>query len=309
MSIRVSAVICTQNRAGFLKKAIKSLEDQACDPDLFEIVVVDNRSTDSTKEVASELSKSSKVGIKYVYEGNTGLSYARNAGIENSEGGIIAFLDDDATAVKGWVKAIIDIYDKDEFWVLGGPIEADWGAERPAWLSLILLKSLSVIDYGPEQKDLDYPREWIGGGNTAYRREVFTRYGTFYSELGRKGKSLLSGEEIDLFDRMLKDKRKMLYSPEMRIKHYIHAERLKKRWFMNRFYSQGRSEALSDHWRGNSTRIEQRKGMVLQILPVFLKRFIKDMAMKRQETLDAFLETIKLLGYKIQLVRLGLKGP
>ncbi|MCG6534401.1 MAG: glycosyltransferase family 2 protein [Syntrophales bacterium LBB04] len=96
---QISVVIITFNRAQMLADVLASLTEQKRLPD--EVVVVDNNSRDDTKQVA--LSFKDRLNIKYVFEGKQGVSFARNTGIANASGDIIAFIDDDCVAQKEWL--------------------------------------------------------------------------------------------------------------------------------------------------------------------------------------------------------------
>lgn len=98
----ISVIVITRNRAESLKDALISLTRQSRQPD--EVIVVDNASADHTKEVI--LSFADRLNIKYVYEATRGIPHARNAGITNATGDIIAFIDDDCVAGEGWLKYV-----------------------------------------------------------------------------------------------------------------------------------------------------------------------------------------------------------
>ena len=98
-SLTISVIIITRNRAKSLKDTLASLAIQTRFPD--EVVVVDNASTDTTREVVASFSK--QLNIKYVYEPQKGIPYARNAALRNATGNIIASLDDDCIADQDWL--------------------------------------------------------------------------------------------------------------------------------------------------------------------------------------------------------------
>lgn len=100
--LSISVVIITLNRADWLKDALTSLTKQSRLAD--EVIVVDNGSEDHTREVI--LNFSDRLNIKYVYEGVRGIPHARNAGVQNTTGDIIAFIDDDTVADENWLKYI-----------------------------------------------------------------------------------------------------------------------------------------------------------------------------------------------------------
>src|SRR3990170_3383610 len=109
MSILISAIVCTHNRAPYLFKALRSLDNQTLDSALYEVIVVDNASKDNTKEVFREFS--GKTNWRYIYEPDIGLSRARNTGWRNAHGAYIAYLDDDAVACPEWLENIINVFE------------------------------------------------------------------------------------------------------------------------------------------------------------------------------------------------------
>ena len=115
----ISVIVVTLNRAESLREALRSLIRQERPPD--EVIVVDNGSTDNTKEAV--LNFKDKLNIKYVYEAQSGIPYARNAGIRSATKDIIAFIDDDCVADRNWLKYLEIPFIKDpHIGVVGGEV-------------------------------------------------------------------------------------------------------------------------------------------------------------------------------------------
>jgi len=245
MSILISAIICTHNRAGYLPKAIQSLLDQPTPKDTYEIVIVDNCSTDSTKEVVEKFSRATK-NFRYIYESTLGLSHARNAGWRNARGKYVAYLDDDAIACPIWLDKILEVFEtvSPRPGCVGGKAQPLWEAPRPTWLSDELATGLTVIDWSDTPHALlDLSQEWLVGANIAFPREVLELVGGFTSGLDRAGKKLLSSGDVFLEKQILKAGYSCFYHPEIAIGHHIQKSRLEKRWFIRRYYWQGISDA------------------------------------------------------------------
>lgn len=118
-NLSISVVIVTRNRAELLKDTLASITRQSRQPD--EVIVVDNDSKDNTKEAA--LNFSDRLNIKYIYEPTRGIPHARNAGIRNATGDIIASIDDDCVADENWLKYIEIPFIKDpNLGVVGGEV-------------------------------------------------------------------------------------------------------------------------------------------------------------------------------------------
>lgn len=240
----ISAIICTHNRAEYLTKAIQSLVDQRTPKDKYEIIIVDNRSTDSTKQKVEKFSNVKN--IKYLYEPTLGLSYARDTGWRNASGKYIAYLDDDAIASPVWLDKILDVFETitPKPGCVGGKTEPIWEAPRPKWLSDELATGLTIIDWSDTPHFLlDLSQKWLVGANIAFPADVLKRVGGFTSGLDRAGKNLLSGGDVFLENQILKAGYSCFYHPEIVVSHHIPRSRLEKRWFIRRYYWQGISDA------------------------------------------------------------------
>lgn len=243
MNVQISAIICTLNRADYLRKAIQSLVEQTLNKDLFEIIVVDNNSTDNTQEVVKK-EFGTVTNLHYLFEPILGLSQARNTGWKNAKGKYIAYLDDDAIANPSWLEQIIQAFEtiEPQPGCVGGKVEAIWEAPRPDWLSDELLPFLTVLDWTESPTTLDR-KQFIAGANMAFPRHLLSALSGFNTDLGRKGKKLLSNEELLLRNQIHDKGYSVYYDPAIAVKHHVAASRLEKNWFLKRNYWQGISEA------------------------------------------------------------------
>lgn len=211
------------------------------------MLLVDNNSTDNTEKICKQaILDFSETEILYFKELNQGLSYARNRGIEESRGEIVVFVDDDATAFESdYLSSIDNFFDSNpQAGACGGPIIPIYEGDKPSWLSHYTEQLIGGALYMGNQikpfKNGKYP----GGGNSAYRKEIFDKYGLFNVELGRKGTGLIGAEEKDLYDRLEKGNVKFYYIPEMGIYHYISRKKLTSEHFKELTYSIGKSERI-----------------------------------------------------------------
>lgn len=242
----ISAVICTHNRATYLVKALKSLVEQSLPAAEYEIVVVDNASTDATKAVVEQWAE--QANIRYTYEPTLGLSYARNRGWQLAQAKYVAYLDDDGIACPNWLEKIVEVFET----VIpcpgcvGGKAEAIWEADRPQWISDQLVTCLTVIDWSDTPQTIpDLSQKWLVGANFAFPRKVLEEIGGFVSGLDRVGKNLLSGGDIFLEKQILKAGYSCFYHPDIAIGHHIQKSRLEQQWFIRRYYWQGMSDAMA----------------------------------------------------------------
>jgi GT2 family glycosyltransferase len=239
----VSVVVCTRNRSAALAKACEAMLAVDFDPDRWEMLIVDNSSTDDTPDVARSVADANPGRVRVMVEEEIGLSAARNAGIDATTAEIVAFIDDDAFPEPGWLTAIVKGFRRPEVMCVGGPVAPLIEGELPGWFSGRFLPYLTVWDLGEDEIDLHY-NEYPRGANIAYRRSGLERVGGFSTRLGRKGSSLLSCEEIELCLRLERAGYAVLYQPEARVRHFTPVGRLTPEWLEARFSAQGRSEAI-----------------------------------------------------------------
>ncbi len=244
MNIEISAIICTHNRAKYLRKAIQSLADQTLDHRQYEIIVVDNGSTDNSKHIVLEDFASVK-HLSYVYEPTLGLSQARNTGWKNAEGEYVAYLDDDAIASPQWIEKILLTFNsvKPVPGALCGKVEPIWEAPRPGWVPDSMLGAFTIVDWSKCPVILN-KKQFLPGANFALPRHLIREVGGFKTKLGRQGNKLLSMEETLLRREIEAMGYYCYYDPEIVVRHHIPASRLTQRWLLRRWYWQGISEAV-----------------------------------------------------------------
>ncbi len=240
--VKITAIVPTHNRAKFLGRCLISLCQQTLDPALYEICVVNNASTDATAEVAAMVAAHCPDRtFVIVEEPKLGLSRARNCGIAATTAPLIAFADDDATMPPEWLEKFVNRFEELGAGVgkIGGEIEPIWETPRPDWITEPMLALLSAnAGHGDTAKFCDYP---ITECNSCYRREALDAVGNFPENLGRVGNSLLSNEGV--IDWVIRaSDYKLFFDPDIRIKHFIHADRLTPQWFRRRYFWQGVSD-------------------------------------------------------------------
>jgi len=275
----ISVVICTHNRADYLERAIRSLTGQAEPQVRHEILVVDNGSTDNTREVVRQFDAAGN--IRYVFEPKLGLCHARNTGWRQARGQVVAYLDDDAIACSGWLAAIKEAFESTpNVGVVGGRVEPIWEADRPDWLSDEIALSLTILDWSPTPKLIkDLNAEWLVGANMAVPTALLAELGGFHPWLDRMGQRMLSSGDVFLQKQIAAKGYACLYYPKMSVEHLVPKSRLEKRWFIRRYYSQGLSDAimrLIDEQPLRATRLRLALSMVGRLLgrPAALRSLI-----------------------------------
>ena len=238
---KVTAVICTFNRENYLSKAIQSLVQQSMPKEYYEIIVVDNNSTDRTREVAASFE--SEPNFRYLFEPVQGLCQARNTGCKHARGEFVAYLDDDAVAVPGWVQAVAESFEKADRSVgcVGGAIDILWEIPRPDWIPDELNCYYGDLFYDKDWKYLNGIDEYVGGGNSAYPVNLLLSMGGFDTRMGHKGKKIRYSEESILHRQLIQKGHALLYNADMRILHHAGEEKVNYTWLKRRIFWQGYS--------------------------------------------------------------------
>ena len=235
MVIEISAIVCTRNRAPFLQKCLKGLLRQTLSPERYEIVVVDNGSTDNTKDVLEQFADNPLVRI--IYEPIAGLSRARNRGWQESRAPYIGYIDDDAVAGERWLEDALwsfQNYRPEPDWV-GGPVTLEWEVLKPDWINEELSVPLGWVHWGDSPRPLQNT-EWLIGANSCFSRKCLERHGGFDERLGRIGACLLSGEETQLKKKIESAGGMLYYHPGVTVRHFVPAARAVPSWFYRRYF-------------------------------------------------------------------------
>lgn len=239
-SCTVSVAVCTWNRAALLRECLRSLENQTVDPAFFEVVVVDNNSSDRTEPVIREFA-ARRPNVRGVREDRQGLSHARNRGWAAARGEYVAYLDDDAKAPPEWLAAAKEIIDARAPALFGGPYYAFYDAPKPRWWK----DAYRSLEHAESARALN-AGEYLSGGNVFIRRDVFTRVGGFDPGLGMAGETIAMGEEtrfIDAVRRALPDAL-VYYEPRLYISHLVPAAKMAPGWLVRRWFAAGRTSWL-----------------------------------------------------------------
>lgn len=250
--MKISVVICTRNRAAILRRVLASVCTQTLPSDSYEIIVVDNASSDETPSVARAFSDTQD--INYIYESTPGLSHARNTGWKNARGTYVAFLDDDATAHEIWLETLCSVFDnaREPHVCVGGKVVPEFEDPRPPWLPDELLFCLGALDCADAPAVLNDTTYFLHGCNMAFRKETLEHFGGFQDQLGRKRYSLRSGEDVFLQEQIRASGGRLLYHPNAAVTHHIPTARLTRRWFLARLYFEGISTARIEHALGTA---------------------------------------------------------
>jgi glycosyltransferase involved in cell wall biosynthesis len=205
---------------------------------------VDNNSTDQTRKVVADFCRSFPGRFRYVLELQQGVSYARNAGVRESRGDVLAFVDDDVTVSPEWLWNLTAGLYSGEWAGAGGRILPQWTCSPPSWIPLQErhgLAPLAAFDLGVRAGPLIEPPF---GANMAFRKEIFGRYGGFRTDLGRCADNLISNEDTEFGRRLLTAGEQLRYEPSAVIYHPVPENRLKRYYFLKFWFNKGRSDIM-----------------------------------------------------------------
>jgi glucosyl-dolichyl phosphate glucuronosyltransferase len=245
-SPKISVIICTHDRCFKLRDTLTSLAQMSAPQGRpWELIVVDNNSSDATKDVIQIFASGSPLNAKYVFEDAPGLSHARNRGVAESTGEIISFLDDDVVVDANWLTEIAKAFDQYEAACVGGRVLL-WGNPRvPSWWHRDFDFVVGKFDRGDkvilEEKN---PYRVGIGANISFRRSVFDKYGLFHTGMGRVGNQLKTGEETELVLRLQRGKELAIYYPSAVVYHNFPSERFSRKYLRRSSYYGGEWDYL-----------------------------------------------------------------
>ena len=239
----LSIILPTYNRVALLRNAIAALLRQTAPSDSYEIVVVDNNSSDGTSEAVAGIADSR---LHLIREPRQGLSYARNAGLDATRAPIVAFTDDDVQVAPRWVATIISALDAHpEVDGVGGRVLPAWVRQCPSWLTREHWAPLALQDHGDGRRIFDRSRPTgLIGANVAFRRSVFDRIGTFSADLQRVKEGIGSTEDHDFISRLYAAGGRMLYEPRMLVIARVQPDRCDRQYHRRWHEGHGRFHAL-----------------------------------------------------------------
>jgi glycosyltransferase involved in cell wall biosynthesis len=241
MAVEISIIICTYNREKFIGECLECLGRQTLDPSRWEAIIIDNNSTDHTAQIVHTfINRNPGLPFRYVFEPIKGLSAARNRGISEASSGLICFIDDDAEAVPGFAKTIL------EFMLLhpeaagtGGKVLPKYSeTPEPEWMNKYLAGFIGLVDHGQEPRLFAGKMKYPIGCNMTYRKELLLAAGGFNNQL------TFRGDDKHIFYAVSKINPVIFYLPAAMVYHNIDASRLSFPNFKKLFLKTGNEEKI-----------------------------------------------------------------
>jgi glycosyltransferase involved in cell wall biosynthesis len=243
----VSIIICTHNRADILSYCLNSFVNQTASQNLFEVIVVDNKSTDSTKQTALSFSKKIR-NLRYVFEEQIGLSHARNRGFREAKYEWVSYVDDDAKAYANYVERAIWVINTCAFDCFGGRFFPWYLESKPKWLPNdfgefpLLQKEIGILT---NNKD-------VAGGVIVFKKAVLFEVNGFPSTLGMSGNVVGYGEENWVQNELRKRSYTIGFDPELKIDHLVASYKFTLKWHFRRQYAKGKASGLLNSGKRNN---------------------------------------------------------
>ncbi|MFY8091449.1 MAG: glycosyltransferase family 2 protein [Chitinophagaceae bacterium] len=243
-NLKLSVVICSYNRAKYIANAMESLYNQTIDKSLYEVFVVDNNSTDNTKEICQNyITKNTDFNISYIEEKRQGATYARNTGAALAKGKYLVFMDDDAEANVDFLERILLFFKNNpNADGVGGRIIPLYIPEEPKWMSYYVSSLVGNFDYSNTVKEFA-PEKFPLESNMVTPKQLFDEVGGFDENLlGVVGTLRIGGESKGYHIKLQKMGKKIYYDPTIIVRHVIETEKLTRAYMYRVASGIGRGE-------------------------------------------------------------------
>lgn len=242
----ISIVICSYNRAKYIGEAMLSLYTQTLEPTRFEVIVVDNASTDNTADICREfIANHANAQFTYLLETQQGASFARNTGAAIAKAPLLCFMDDDAIAEPEFLQNILQFFKEvPDAGGLGGRIIPRYIPAEPTWMSHYVSSLVGHFHYAEERtpfKNGKYPLE----SNMIIKTADFHTIGGFNTKLpGVSGTLRIGGEGKDFFFRLMALGKIIYYDPKVRVEHVVETAKLTPEYMYRVASGIGRGERV-----------------------------------------------------------------
>jgi glucosyl-dolichyl phosphate glucuronosyltransferase len=249
LTIKITAAVPTHNRATTLGDTLASIAALKIPAGAeLDCLVIDNASTDATARIVESSARAAPFAMRRILEPCLGSSFARNRAVAEATGEFILFIDDDATAETSWAIEMLAALESRGLDAACGMVLPRWSSPPPAWLGPSLWVKLAVhvreqIEAGPREQAEVLANYY--SANVGFRRSAFERFGKFREDLGVVGGNPISGEDTELFERILAGGGAMGLAPRAVVHHLIGPERMTRAYLRRKSFAYGFGSAIA----------------------------------------------------------------
>jgi glycosyltransferase involved in cell wall biosynthesis len=278
----LSVIVPTRDRARCLERALHSILLQDIDPDAFELIVVDNGSTDDTRDVCLSFAPLFR-RFEYLEEHEPGLHAGRHAGWRRAQGDILVFADDDIRADPAWLGAILDGFARPHVGLVGGRIIPDFECEPPPWVESLWARTpwgktiyqYSVLDFGDAITEIS--PAYVYGCNFSIRRALLEQLGGFHPDAMPKELLRFRGDgESAVSCGITRLGYVALYHPRALVHHFVSRARMTGEYIYRRAYAQGISDSYAAVRKDRGVRLSRRTLATLRRLAGYRRFALAD---------------------------------
>jgi glucosyl-dolichyl phosphate glucuronosyltransferase len=248
MKPRTTVSICTWNRAVVLDRTLAQFARIEAPAGGWELVVVNNASTDDTAAVLERWQQ--HLPLRIVLEPKPGIAHARNTALAAARGDILVCADDDIRIQPDWLNVYLNRFERSpDVGLLAGPVRPWFEGEPPRWLSTIwphVAVMYGECDYGEDELELAAPHRLPYGANYAVRRAAIAHL-SFDARLGRRRTAGALGEETVMFEALLAQGTRGIYLPAAAVGHWIPASCQTLKFLRSRFEAYGKTCFIRDN--------------------------------------------------------------
>lgn len=243
---KISVVVCTYNRADYITDAMNSLYAQSLDKSYYEVIIVNNNSSDNTAAICENyISAHPDAQFYFINEPKQGASFARNTGAALSRSPLLCFMDDDAVATPDYLERIVSFFNEHaDAGGLGGKIIPRYIPAEPKWMSYYVSSLVGNFDYAQEValfKPGKYPLE----SNMIVRKEDFVAVNGFNTALpGVAGTLRIGGEGKEFFFKLQAMGKPIYYDPAISVEHVVEVKKLTAEYMYRVASGIGRGEQV-----------------------------------------------------------------
>jgi glycosyltransferase involved in cell wall biosynthesis len=248
----LSVIIPTRNRSKILFGTLESIAKQTLNSKLFEVIVVDNGSTDSTRDMVDSFTGQIPT-LRYYYEGSPGLHVGRHKGLKEAKSNILVYADDDIEAFPTWLEAIAETFEDKDVVLVGGKNLPKFETAPPDWIMKMWLQVhpegkalgyLSILDFGDSIKKIN--PSYVFGCNFFIRKSILLEAKGFHPDAMPQQLIRFRGDgESHVSRYILEQGYKALYHPKASVYHLVPKERMTESYFCKRAYNQGVSDSYT----------------------------------------------------------------